>query len=132
MTDTLGGILTNGLMGNGCTAMILGPFRLKVFIKVTDAVTTKRPGGSGVAGPAPIHIPTGYDAPLQRDEPKKRVDIMVILGDKKIERTYVVTKARSERIVEIANFINKTFEQFSVTVSKMRRVMHEVKIRFKK
>ena len=131
MADVLGGILTNGL-GGDCTAMILGPFRLKIFIEVTGDDGGGRPGGTG-GGSIPVDTDNSIDNTIDnyRDEDRqKRVNIMIKMGENTIERDYIVTEKRSEQIVKVANLINKTLEKMRVTVSNFKKKAGSIKARF--
>ena len=126
--DSLGGILTNGL-GGDCTAMILGPFRLKVFIDVNDIVPIIASGGGGGTFP----IDTTYEVEdLVPEELKKLVTIAVVMGKHRLEREYIVSKDRSDRIVEVTNFINKTMAAMSVGISNFRHKVKRVTAQFTK
>jgi len=124
MADSLGGILTNGL-GGDCTAMILGPFRLKIFIEVRD-VNPMRPGG--VDAPFPIH----RDDDDEKQELKKLVCITVKMGENDIYREYIVSKEGSDKIVEIANFINKTLQNMGVSITNFKSKFKNITTQFTK
>jgi hypothetical protein len=122
--DTLGGILTNGL-GGDCTAMILGPFRLKVFIDVKDVEVG---GGGHAGGVTPVDIDNIRDD--IKHDPKKYVRITVKMGKKEIFKEYIVSKNRSEKIVKVANFINKTLQKISVTVNNFKAKSKKITAQF--
>ena len=100
--DSLGGILTGGLGGN-CTAMIIGPFRLKVLVSV--------------------HNPSPYINTHEEEiehEPRKLVTISVVIGKYSVEREYTVTKNRSGKIVKVTNFINSTLNNISIKITNFK------------
>jgi hypothetical protein len=124
MADSLGGILTNGL-GSDSTAMILGPFRLQIFIDVED-VGLKRPGGVAAA------FPIRRDDDDEKQELKKLVCITVKMGENEIYREYIVSKEGSDKIVEIANFINKTLQNMSVSITNFKSKFKNITTQFTK
>ncbi len=124
MADSLGGILTNGLGGDS-TAMILGPFRLKIFIDVRD-VNPKRPGGNAAV------FPIRRDDDDKKQELKKLVCITVKMGENDIYREYIVSKERSDKIVEIANVINKTLQNIGVSITNFKSKFKNITTQFTK
>ena len=124
MADSLGGILTSGLGGN-YTSMIIGPFRLKILIKVEDV------GGGGVSSSFTPRLSTYDDDSKYKHDPKKLVTIMLKLGDTEIEREYTVSKNRSEMIVKVANLINQTVQSMSVNISGFKKRAVEIIAQFK-
>lgn len=121
MADSLGGILTKGL-GSNSTAFIIAPWNLKLVITVED----KGGGKSRVSGGGIYPVDTDH----LEEEPKKNIYISVKLGNKIIEKNYLVSKNRSDKIVNIVNILNKTTENFNLTVNKFRKVVHNITVKF--
>lgn len=122
MPDSLGGIITNS-MGSDHNGMILGSFHLKIFVKVVDV--TRRPGGSGGA------LDRYTDDNYKDEEPKKIVYLMVKMGDTVIERRYIVSKQRSDKIVNVTNWVNRTLENMRLRVSDFKKKIGTITVKFK-
>jgi len=132
MADVLGGLLTGGLGGNS-TSLILAKFNLKIFIEVNDPPLPPESGGGGGGVVVPVprsDINTTYTID---DDPKKLVRISFKFGkSKEIEREYIISKNRSDKIVTVVNFINKTLASMSVVVSNFKQRVNKVTAQFKK
>lgn len=124
MTDSLGGILTNGV-GGDFNALILGPFRLNITVGEPPDFTTK-------AGGAHADFDRFRDEIYKDEEPKKLVFISVKMGDTIIEKRYVVSKQRSDKIVTVVKWLNKTLFDMKIRVIKFKKKMGTITVNFKR
>jgi hypothetical protein len=122
MPDLMGGILTKGL-GGDCTALIIGPFRLKLVIDLVDVNT----GGTG-GTTAPSSIPRIGDR--NQDNLDKILRFYIKMGDNEIRREYMVSESMGKKAIKIANWVNTTLHNVSVRTKKFKRVLSDIKVKF--
>lgn len=60
---------------------------------------------------------------------KKQVILRIDLGNIHVEKIYLVPIQRADFIVKVLNIVNVTRAKISITIKKMRRVLHNIKVR---
>ena len=108
--DIMGGILTKGL-GGDCSAMIIGPFRLKLEVELVD-IPTGGPGGVGLPRPIDTSRP---------EEIEKLVRFYAKFGEREFRREFIVSEDRGQKIIKVTRMINNTFNNISIKVDKFKR-----------
>jgi hypothetical protein len=115
MIDSLGGILTKGLLGNGPTSLILGYFNLGIF----DITITPTPPTSGGGSAVISHWPSVRSQDEADDD--KYLTIKIRLQQQEITRTYRISNKRASVFIKLNEsvkvFVEKTeiiFDKFIV------------------
>lgn len=145
-TNYTNGLLTGGLgIGIPACAMIMtaniftiGPCMVTITVK--GDIGGSRPLAPGEIGSfyqpvAPELQPfkpevldkmyTPYQVPVLKDQ----ITIRIKLGDKEIERQYLVRKNRRKIIINVLNLINNTKERMHVTAKNIKTVFHKAVVR---
>ena len=107
MIDKLGGILTNGLLGNGPSSMILGFFNLGLF-DVTVVVTPVK----GHPQSFPGYVPTGRE-----EEDDKYLTIKIRIKQQEITRTYRISNGKATVLIRINESVKTFISKTSVLVN---------------
>ena len=108
MIDSLGGILLNGLLGNGPSSLILGFFNLGLF-DVTVTVTPVK----GHPQVYPNIRPSDDDR-----EDDKYLTFKIRLKDKEISKVYRVSNGKAQALIKLSESKRKLVKKTSVTVNK--------------
>jgi hypothetical protein len=156
-----GVIITKGLGGNGCESFVLAHFHLFIPRPAVGSPAVGSPAvGSPVGGSPLIEIearvvqrgvPHGLEGTAldprqvydpwrrwERDEDEepwkppqdeKEVTLRVRVGNKEIERTYF--RKDADRAIKAINFANKTKDQISVTIDKIKDTTQKAGVSFK-
>jgi hypothetical protein len=138
MMTPLSGIITGGLGRPACAGMIINFFRLSCGITVIPPEGGSS-GGSIPLAPGDIHnfyqpvqnLPPYYIIPQdQQWQYGKKVQVVVTvkLGEKTIEKIYLVSQDKAKLIVKVANVANNTMERIKVIVNNLKRKIHDVHI----
>jgi len=106
MIDSLGGILTKGLLGNGPSSMILGFFNLHIG-DVTVIV-------SPVKGHPQVypHIRPRPDD----EEDDKYLTIKIRLKDKEITKVYRISSGKASALIKLSESKRKLIKKTSIIV----------------
>ena len=136
MPDSLGGILTDG-MGADFNGLILGPFRLKITAGGPPFVPPGGgPGGSGGAGTGSSGITTGFpphqDSYEEAMDRKRLVKFEVKMGEKILEKDFMVSVERADKMVQLVKWANKMIVQTQFRIGKFKRKYGTITARFKK
>lgn len=136
MADSLGGILTDG-MGADYNGLILGPFRLKITSGGPPFVPPGGgPGGAGGGATGSSNINTGfppysddYEEAIAR---QRLVKFEVKMGEKIMEKNFLVSVERADKMVKIVKWANVKIIQAQFMVGKFKRMRGDISARFKK
>lgn len=142
--DVTGGIITGGLGRPACEQIITRAFHL-----YCDALPVGEGGGGGPY-PRPAHnvIPDGgiqdfykevdLSKPANQDDrafdlsQKYRVMIRLKIREREHSKEFVVDRHRKNLIVKAVNFINKTRDNITITISKVSAATKQLKFKVKK
>lgn len=110
MIDKLGGILTNGLLGNGPSSMILGFFNLGLF----DVTIIIEPvgGGGGAVVPHWPSVRTSDESPED-----KFLTIKIRLKQQEITRVYRISKGKATVLIKINESVKTFITKTSILVN---------------
>ena len=132
MADVAPGLITNGLGGN-CTNVMLGFFHLGSLQIIIGSpgeppVPPQPPNAGGGGSSVRPYWPDRteeWDADVPRT-----ITVKIIYKDKILaDKMYVVSSKRAEFIIKVSNWISKTRELISVTVSNMKSRFASVSVR---
>lgn len=130
MADSLGGILTDG-MGADYNGLILGPFRLKITAGIPFVPPSGGgPGSGGAATGAGLPIPSVDDSDYVLEKRPVRFELKV--GEKIIDKTFMVHIERADRIIQVTKWVNTFIVQTQFRIGKFKRKYGEITANFKK
>lgn len=110
MIDSLGGILTNGLLGNGPNSMILGQFNLSLF-GITIIIEPVGGGGGAVVQHWPS-VRTGDES-----EEDKFLTIKIRLKQQEITRVYRISNGNATVLIKINESVKTFITKTSILVN---------------
>jgi hypothetical protein len=122
MANVAPGLITNGLGGN-CTSMMLGFFHLGFEIVVGSPPAPPQPPERPNAGGGGSSVrPFWPDRTEEWDVDNPRTITVKIRYKNKVlaDRMYVVSSKRAEFIIKVSNWISKSRELISVTISNVK------------
>lgn len=122
--DAKGLLITNGLCGPACCALLTASFGLVCGCQFRVEVI----GGGGYY---PYHVVTPYYTP-RRAPPQETCLVLVDirLGDNHWRKSYVVDKGKGDTIVTFINTFNKVKRTVVGAVSSFNRAMKKVLVYF--
>ena len=128
MGDVAAVIITQGL-GGDASNMIVVHFHLG-FFEIGIIVPPSPPwGGGGVGGPAPTAFPDRTED-WDQDAPRTII-VRVTFNKKKTEKIYIVSSKQLDVIIAVSNFLSKTRDRITVTITNVKRRMINVLAKFK-
>ena len=143
MATSGGLIITKGLGKNAKACDGLITTRFSIYCK---SVVAKKKGGGGGPYPAGKGAWNQFDSaedifkPVEIDhyDPKriytlkKEVTIKLNIGEIKMEKIFLVPKKRGEIIVNTINLINATRDRITITIGKIRKILHGITMKVSK
>lgn len=139
--DRMGGILTKGLGATACNTLIMGPFRLKCYVQDlkeagqgsaphirpnTHAEQLFRQRLDDISRQRRREIDDDIDARNADILSKKKITIVVSVNNKLIEKEYIVSKKRADKVVKVVNWINTTSKTISIKIDALKKKLLDI------
>lgn len=127
VNNNYGLIITRGLGGPACCAIITAPFGLACGCEVTPVPPGPNSGGGSVVYMTPVAFPLS-----NRVDTDNKLVIITVKHKENIKwrKQYVVDKKKAAIIVSTINFVNVVKEKTSIFVNNLRQVTATVIARF--
>lgn len=120
--DSLGGILTGGLLGN--PILSISGYGFSITFTEIPSPTPTPSASSGYPTPTPTPtLPNSYGGGrhyAQEDEPDGRVFINITVNYKKYTKSYIVNKKRISLIIKSISAIKKVKSRINIMLNKFK------------
>jgi len=136
----ISGLITGGLGLNATEGMLTYNFHLfTVFIITGGGGPYPHPNAWNVIQPGKLAefykpVDTTSQTPpfyVPVATPKNHVIVRVVIGERTFEKEYLVPQQNTRIIVNVLNFINKTFIKGHVVISNIKRLTTNITVKIK-